>query len=151
MAESITTERAFDASHPTALAVYCSDGRFTGCVEELLRTLGHPRLDTVTIPGGPGLLDPKTSGYTDCDSFSRSAEFLIREHHITAVVLLAHKGCGYYGRKFPDLTPDEIEKRQLADLRYAIAELADTHPRLSIDAFIAVPDGGRVRFDRVAR
>jgi hypothetical protein len=67
------------------------------------------------------------------------------------VVLLAHKGCGYYGRKFPDLTPDEIEKRQLADLRYAIAELADTHPRLSIDAFIAVPDGGRVRFDRVAR
>src|SRR5512140_252219 len=143
MAETFTTTHPFDASHPTALAVYCSDGRFTSCVEELLRTLGHPRLDTLTIPGGPGLLDHRTSGYTECDTFSRSAEFLIREHHITTVVLLAHKGCGYYARKFPDLTADEIERRQLTDLRFAIGELGADHPRLTIEAFVAVPDGAR--------
>ena len=151
MADSIATEHSYDASHPTALAVYCSDGRFTNSVEELLEKLGHPRLDTLTIPGGPGLLDHKTSGYTDCDSFSRAAEFLIRGHHITAVVLLAHKGCGYYGTKFPDLSADQIEKRQLADLRSAMTRLLETHPRLHIDAFMAVPDGARVRFDRVTK
>lgn len=151
MTESFTTERAFDGTHPDALAVYCSDGRFTGAVEELLRGLGHPRLDTLTIPGGPGLLNHKTSGYTDCDTFSRSAEFLIREHHITVVVLLAHVGCGYYARKLPDLTPDQIRERQLHDLRLAWDELADTHPRLSIQSFLAVQDGGHVRFDSIER
>ncbi len=146
---SYTSETVYDASHPTALAVYCSDGRFNRAVEELLRHLGHPRLDTLTIPGGPGLLQHKTSGYSDCDTFSRSAEFLIREHHIEVVVLLAHAGCGYYARKFPDLSPEQIRERQLADLRHASAELAETHPRLRTEEFMVVPDQGKVRFEPV--
>ena len=148
---SITTKGPFEAAYPDALAVYCSDGRFTAAVDELLAHLGHPRLDTLTIPGGPGLLNHKTSGYSDCDTFSRSAEFLIREHTITTVVLLAHEGCGFYGRKFPDLTPDQIRTRQLDDLRLAERELLETHPRLRVEAFIAVPSGDHVRFDPVER
>ena len=148
---SITTKGPFEASYPTALAVYCSDGRFTSAVDELLEHLGHPRLDTLTIPGGPGLLNHKTSGYSDCDTFSRSAEFLIREHHITTVVLLAHEGCGFYGRKFPDLTPEQIRKRQHDDLRLAEHELLETHPRLRVETFVAVPSGNHVRFDPVER
>lgn len=151
MSASFTTVKEFEATHPAALAVYCSDGRFTGAVEELLRHLGHPRLDTLTIPGGPGLLNHKTSGYSDCDTFSRSAEFLIREHHITVVVLLAHAGCGYYGRKFPDLSASQIRDRQLADLRLAMTELLETHPRLHVEAYMAEHDRDRVRFDSVAR
>jgi len=143
--------KEFEATHPAALAVYCSDGRFTGAVEELLRHLGHPRLDTLTIPGGPGLLNHKTSGYSDCDTFSRSAEFLIREHHVTVVVLLAHAGCGYYARKFPDLSAEHIRDRQLADLQLAMAELLETHPRLHVEAYMAEHDRDRVRFDSVAR
>ena len=148
---SITTKGPFEASYPDALAVYCSDGRFTAAVDELLAHLGHPRLDTLTIPGGPGLLNHKTSGYSDCDTFSRSAEFLIREHTITTVVLLAHAGCGFYGRKFPDLSADQIRTRQLDDLRLAERELLATHPRLRVEAFIAVPSGDHVRFDPVER
>ena len=148
---SITTERPFDPSHPTALAMYCSDGRFTGAVEELLRQLGHPRLDTLTIPGGPGLLNHRTSGFCDCDTFSYAAEFLIREHHLGVVVLLAHAGCGYYARKLPDLSPDQISRRQLADLRIAWTALADTHPHLRIEAYVATPDRGRVQFVPVER
>jgi hypothetical protein len=147
---TLTTETTFDASYPDALAVYCSDGRFTGAVEELLRRLGHPRLDTLTIPGGPGLLNHKTSGYSDCDTFSRSAEFLIREHHIAIVVLLAHEGCGFYSRKFADLSADEIRQRQLEDLLLARSELIATHPRLHVEAYMAVPDHEHVRFDVVA-
>jgi hypothetical protein len=148
---SIATTTPFDASYPSALAVSCSDGRFTASVDELLRTLGHPRLDTLTIPGGPGLLNHRTSGYGDCDTFSRSAEFLIREHHLTAVVLLAHVKCGFYARKFPDLSPEQILARQLDDLRLAMRELGATHPRLHIEAYVAVPAGDTVRFDPVDR
>ena len=151
MSDSISTKVAFEASYPSALAVYCSDGRFTHAVDELLEKLGHPRLDTLTIPGGPGLLNHKTSGYSDCDTFSRSAEFLIREHHITTVVLLAHDACGFYGRKFPDLTSEQIRSRQLDDLRLAMRELLETHPRLRVEAFVAVPTGDHVRFDPVDR
>jgi carbonic anhydrase len=147
----ITTKSRFEAAYPSALAVYCSDGRFTEAVDELLEQLGHPRLDTLTIPGGPGLLNHKTSGYSDCDTFSRSAEFLIREHHITTVVLMAHAGCGFYGRKFPDLSPEMIRERQIHDLRLAMHELGETHPRLRVEAFLAVPSGEHVRFDPVTR
>jgi hypothetical protein len=146
---AITTEAGFHQSYPDALAVYCSDGRFTLAVGELLEKLGHPRLDTLTIPGGPGLLNHKTSGYSDCDTFSRSAEFLIREHHIKTVVLLAHDGCGFYARKFPDLSAEQIRSRQLDDLRLAMRELVATHPRLQTFAYIAVPSGNHVRFDQV--
>ena len=145
----VCTRAGYDAAYPDALAVYCSDGRFTRAVDELLEKLGHPRLDTLTIPGGPGLLNHRTSGYSDCDTFTHSAEFLIREHTIKTVVLLAHRGCGFYGRKFPDLSPEEIEQRQLADLRLAMREMTETHPRLRAFAFIAVPDGRDVRFDPV--
>jgi hypothetical protein len=151
MGEAISTTVPFEHSYPDALAVYCSDGRFTDAVDELLEKLGHPRLDTLTIPGGPGLLNHRTSGYSDCDTFSRSAEFLIREHHITTVVLLAHEGCGFYARKLPDLSHDQIKKRQLDDLRLAMREMHETHPRLRIEAFIAVPGADHVRFEPVER
>jgi hypothetical protein len=146
---AFTTTTTYDAAHPTALAVYCSDGRITHAVEELLRELGHARLDTVTFPGGPGLLNHRTSGFSDCDTFSRAAEFLIREHHITDVVLLAHDGCGFYKRKFPDLSAEQIHARQLADLRLARDELASTHPRLHVVMYLAIPDHDRVRFEIV--
>ncbi len=151
MSESVTTTARFEATHPDALVVSCSDGRFTASVAELLRTLGHPRLDTLTIPGGPGLLNHRTSGFSDCDTFSRAAEFLIREHLVTVVVLLAHDGCGFYARKFPDLSVEQIRRRQLDDLVLASFELSATHPRLRIENFVAVPDGEHVRFDPVAR
>jgi len=139
----------FEADYPDALAVYCSDGRFGHAIEELFTHLGHPRLDTLTIPGGAGLLNHRTSGYGDCDTFTRAAEFLIRGHHLTFVVLLAHENCGFYGAKYPDLSHAEIAKRQCADLLHAKAELEATHPRLTVSAYLAVPEGEHVRFDAI--
>ncbi|MEO8701272.1 MAG: hypothetical protein ABI867_14585 [Kofleriaceae bacterium] len=139
----------YQASYPDALAVYCSDGRFSHAIEELFRHLEHPRLDTLTVPGGAGLLNHRTSGYTDCDTLTRGAEFLIRGHHITFVVLLAHENCGFYATKYPDLSHDEILKRQRADLLLAKAELEASHPRLEVSAYLAIPEGDQVRFDPI--
>jgi hypothetical protein len=75
---SFVSAARYDASHPRALAVYCSDGRFTQAIEDLLRHLGHDRLDTLTLPGGPGLLNLWAGSLLEADQMERAARFLIR-------------------------------------------------------------------------
>ena len=140
----------FSASHPSALAIYCSDGRFTEAVEELLHHLGHKRLDTLTLPGGPGLLNPWASGGSvlEAGHVMKSAQMLIKNHGITEVVLLAHAGCGHYKQRFPRQSADEIKKVQIEDL--AVAAKALDSKALRIHRYWLEPQGDRVRFERLA-
>lgn len=139
----------FDPSHPTALAIYCSDGRFTQPVEDLLHGLGHSRLDTITLPGGPGLLNHLSASYADADAMTRSAAFLIAKHAITEVVLLAHHGCGYYRHKRPMDSTEQIEMRQLDDLRHAAKAITKLQPQVKVHLYFARPHGGHVRFEPI--
>jgi hypothetical protein len=143
-------EARYQASHPDALAVYCSDGRFTQAVEELLAALGHARLDTLTIPGGPGLLNLTNARPSERDVVGRAVSFLIRGHHLRHVVLLAHEGCGYYRDRYPSRSPIELRALQLADLRAARKVLAASHDRLQVRIFYTATADGRVRFEEHA-
>ncbi len=116
---------SFDASHPKALAVYCSDGRFTQAVEDLARGLGHERIDTLTLPGGPGLLNLSTACYSDHDALGRAIGFLVHRHSIEELVLVAHAGCGYYRSRFSMLSPALLEEHQRADLGHAERWVSD--------------------------
>jgi hypothetical protein len=140
----------FSAKYPSALAIYCSDGRFTEAVEELLHHLGHKRLDTLTLPGGPGLLNPWGAGGSvlDAEHVMRSAQMLIKSHGITEVVLLAHAGCGHYKHRFPQHSAEEMKKRQIEDLAVA-AKTLDTE-ELRIHRYWLEPDGTQVRFELLA-
>ena len=140
---------AFDPAHPPALAIYCSDGRFTQPVEDLLHSLGHPRLDTVTLPGGPGLLNHLSASYADADAMTRSATFLIHKHGITDVVLLAHHNCGYYKHKRPTDSPEQMEIRQLEDLRHGAKAVKKIDPKLNVHLYFARPHAGHVRFEPI--
>jgi hypothetical protein len=141
----------YESRHPKALAVYCSDGRFTQAVEELCHHLGHKRLDTLTMPGGPALLNPWTASILEADQVTRAAQFLIRGHAIDQVVLLAHAGCGYYRQRLPGVLAAEVKKSQLDDLRGACKVIRGARPTLDVALFYASPEGDRVRFDEVAR
>lgn len=147
---AFTATHPFDPAHPHALAVYCSDGRFTQAVEELLAHLGHARLDTVTTPGGPAVLNHMSAAYADADVNTRAATFLIRAHHITEAVLLAHDGCGYYRAKRPSDSPEMIVARQLDDLRHAAKALRRATPELNVHLYYARVATGAVHFDPVA-
>ncbi len=149
MSAEFAAPTPFHADHPSALAIYCSDGRFTRAVEELLRQLGHERLDTLTMPGGPGLLNHLTASYADADAVSRAAAFLIRGHHIADVVLLAHAGCGYYRNRRPGDSPEQIHARQLDDLRAGARTLRKVEPALGVRLYYAHAEGARVRFEPV--
>jgi hypothetical protein len=139
----------FDAKHPDALAMYCSDGRFTEAIEELLHGLGHARLDTLTIPGGPALLDLTSSSLGAVDVMREAATFLIRGHHIKRVVLLGHEGCGYYKNRFPYESPESMRRRQLDDLRQAARWVRANHEAVSVAVYFATPEEKRLRFDEV--
>jgi hypothetical protein len=133
----------FDAAHPRALAVYCSDGRFTQPVEDLLRHLGHDRLDTLTLPGGPGLLNFWAGSLLEADQLERAARFLIRGHGIDHAVLLAHAGCGYYRQRFPGRPAAEVKASQLEDLRVAGRSVRAARPGLQVALYYASPEADR--------
>lgn len=131
----------FDASHPRALAVYCSDGRFTEAVRLLLLELGHDRLDTLTIPGGAATLNLLL--------VRGAASFLIRGHGIEHAVLIAHEDCGFYRSRGKGRAAQELERAQLADLSTSSRMLARTHPGLRVSLFFARPREGGVTFSRL--
>ncbi len=137
----------YEHSHPHVLAVYCSDGRFTDAVEELARHLGHERIDTLTLPGGPGLLNRWSADYLESDMVTRAARFLIEGHHIQEVLLLAHAGCGYYQARHGALGAEFIAEQQLKDLEAAEEELRKAHPGIVVHRYFVRPLGAKIHFE----
>lgn len=139
----------YRAEHPNALAMCCSDERFTEAVEELWRALGHDRLDTMTLPGGPGLLNTWSARVTDLDAVRRASAFLIEGHALTDVVWLAHARCGDYRARFGNRTADQLVARQLHDLRVAATDLRLRRRGGRVRGYFARPEQNRVVFDAV--
>jgi hypothetical protein len=140
----------FEAGHPSALAVYCSDGRFTEPVEELLRHLGHARLDTMTLPGGPGLFNVLASGFFELETVKHASGFLIEKHAIKEVILVSHEGCGYYRARMPSDAPAHILQVQADELRVAGALLRERHPGITVRLYLARVAESRVVFAPIA-
>ena len=149
---AIHARNHFENAHPPTLAIYCSDGRFTRLVEELGANLGHARMDTLTIPGGPGVLagGNRIGGFAEAHSFRKAAHFLIRSHATKDVILVAHEGCGYYKDRFPDRAPAWILERQKSELAEAARWLSsgDTPP-VRIHRYLARISGHSVTFEPV--
>jgi carbonic anhydrase len=146
MAAGYVSRVSFEESHPKALSVYCSDGRFTDAVEELLHVLGHPRLDTMTLPGGPALFEPTTADFAGLEAVRTAARFLVEGHAIEHVVLLAHEGCGYYRARCIGLDPRAIIERQVADLRSARAWFLRALPQVDVKLYFARISNEHVAF-----
>jgi hypothetical protein len=147
MAKNFIAKMPYEAAHPHVLAVYCSDGRFTEPVEELAQHLGHERIDTLTLPGGPGLLNRWSADYMESDMVTRAANFLIQGHHIQEVLLLAHAGCGYYQQRHGALGPEFIAEQQLKDLEAAAEELRKAHPGIVVHKYFVRPLGTKIIFE----
>ena len=141
----------YDASHPSALALYCSDGRFTEAVEELFRSLGHGRLDTLTMPGGPGLFNVWIAGMGDSTAISGGSRFLIEAHQIRRVLLIAHEGCGFYRKHLSGREPEQIRAQQEDDLRVAARALETARGGIRLDLYYATVAAKHVAFTAVAR
>ncbi len=146
MAVALVSKRKFDESHPDSLAVYCSDGRFTSAVEELLVSLGRERLDTMTLPGGPALFELTTADFAGLEAVRTAASFLVRGHAIKHVVLLAHEACGYYRSRNPGAEPQALLHKQVSDLRSAAGWFHGAMPQLEIRLYYARITNAHVTF-----
>lgn len=147
MSKNFVAHVPYEAVHPHVLAVYCSDGRFTEAVEELAKHLGHDRIDTLTLPGGPGLLNRWSADFLESEMVSRAANMLIQAHHIQEVLLLAHASCGYYQNRHGALGAEFIAEQQLKDLDAAAEELRKAHPGIVVHTYFARPKGAKIVFE----
>lgn len=141
----------FDPTHPSTLAIYCSDGRFTHAVEDHCEDLGHERIDTMTLPGGPALLTGWPADLSEVHVFSRAAQFLIEGHGIRHVFLFAHEGCGFYRIRCGRLPEAEIRRLQIAHLHAAQAVLARHHAALTVSSYYVSTSGAAIEFADVTR
>jgi hypothetical protein len=139
----------YEEKHPDALAVYCSDGRFTGAVEYLAHSLGISRFDTLTIPGGPGLLELTSGTSAAVETVRTAVGFLAVGHNIAHAVLIAHEGCGYYRNRFAYESPPAMLRRQLSDLNAAGRFVATTRAGIVVTKFYARVVAGHVLFEPV--
>lgn len=141
----------YSSKHPDTLALYCSDGRFTQAVEELCANrLEAHRIDTVTIPGGPGLLDIGKLALSNRAVVVNALGFLIIGHDIKRVVLVAHEGCGYYRSRYPRKSPAELKAAQHADLVSA-RDYIQKEWYVDIYCYYAQPQNDRVQFINIAQ
>ncbi len=146
---SFTARTPFRSARPGVLVIYCSDGRFTGAVEELLEQIGHESMDRLSVPGGPATLSYASSDYSERDAARRACAFLIREHSLRRIVLVAHQGCAHYRERYPSTPAADIERRQRDDLQKAAKALERLHAGFRLHAYYARVNGGQVIFEAV--
>ena len=81
----------------------------------------------------------------------RACEFLIREHSLRRIVLVAHQGCAHYRERYPSTPVADIERRQLEDLQSAAKALERLQAGLRLHAYFARVSGRQVMFETVER
>ena len=137
----------FEEDRADAIAVHCSDGRFSQHFARFLTdSLQIPRCDRLAVPGGPALLAGRLASYWESCGVENQVRFLIETHALRRVVLIAHEGCGYYLRRLA-LPEARAEQAQIEDLERATRTLV--HLGLQVTAFMVRRRGSQVLFEPV--
>lgn len=128
------TPMKFDETHPEALVIQCSDGRYTPIVAELMRSNGIERYDVMAMPGGPALLDMASASILQSEACKNGTSFLVKGHGIKKIWLLAHAGCGFYKNALIGMPSQSIIDRQNNDLQRAANWLRTINSSLMVAA-----------------
>lgn len=137
----------FEAERVHAAAIYCSDGRFGLQMDDFLYNgLALPRYDRLAVPGGAACLAGHTNTAREKAALERQLDFLIREHGLERVVLIAHEGCAFY----KDLWTGHctVRQQQALDVDRAIEQIRLWNRHVEVEAYFAVKDDGFVAFER---
>jgi hypothetical protein len=138
----------FDGERIRAAALYCSDGRFGGPIDDFLHNgLKLPRCDRLVAPGGAAALAGHFLAFREEDGLFEQLRFLIRVHDLTRLVLIAHQDCAYYAERL-HVPLAQLETRQREDLQTAAERLRSFSRGLVVEEFFArkAPDG-TIRFE----
>lgn len=137
----------FDENRVGAAAVYCSDGRYGEQMDEFLHEGLHlPRYDRVAAPGGAACLAGHMMSSFEKAALERQLEFLVREHQLNKVILIAHEGCAFYKNLW--LASASVRHQQLADLQKAADLIRQWNASVEVQSFFARRIQGKVVFER---
>lgn len=147
MKPAFVSRHPFEAERIAAAAVYCSDGRWGEQMDEFLHVaLELPRYDRVAIPGGAACLAGHVNGFHEKTSLERQLAFLIREHGLKRIVLIAHEGCAYYKDVWTG--GQSVIAQQAEDLKRAAEQIRLWNSDVEVTAYFARKLDGRVGFER---
>jgi len=136
----------FDERRVGAAAVYCSDGRFGEQMDEFLHEgLGLPRYDRVALPGGAACLAGHSEAFHARHALERQLDFLIREHGLNRIVLIAHEGCAFYRDLWLGLRT--MKQQQAVDLEKAATAIRMANPQVEVAMYFANKVGGKIMFE----
>ncbi len=132
-----------------AVAVCCSDGRLAAQLEGFLREgLSLPRCDRLACPGGPAALAGRLMAFWESRGVEDQLRFLVRNHGLRQVVLVAHQGCLYYSGRL-GVPARRLEAEQRRDLAQAAAAVKRIGDDLRVLAVFARRVADRIRFEPV--
>lgn len=139
---------SFENIHEVPTAVfYCLDPRFRKQhVQFIEQELGFNRFDAYVVPGGPRVLVQEETRSIFLGNIERVS---ISLHHISEMILIAHRDCGAYGgsKAFPN--PDIEKATQVEDLKLARRILLEKFPQLKVRMYYLEIIGNKVEFQSI--
>lgn len=140
----------FDPQRVHAAAVYCCDGRFGEQCDDLLQNaLALPRYDRLAVPGGAACLASHFPTHREEEGVRAQLRFLIDEHQLQTVVLIAHEDCAFYSRRLR-ISPLQLESQQREDMKKAIRRVESMSRQVETSAWFArKKSDGSIQFEPV--
>ena len=140
---------AYESSRIHAAAVYCSDGRVGEHIDDFLHNgLRLPRYDRLAVPGGPACIAGHAEAHIEQQGVVDELKFLVENHGVTRIVLIAHQGCAFYAQRLR-LPERFLEAQQQIDLAKAAGFIREITGQPWVDAYFARLKEGRVAFEDV--
>ena len=123
------------------LVIHCSQHDYQRQIDEFVRNhLDRESFDRLALPGGPQVF----LGIEHLPKFrwagSKWAEFLIAQHQLNEVFLIAHEECGWYKSLVGAVAAQSLRERVIEDLREARGMLKSYLSDVDVQAFYAQPN-----------
>ena len=127
--------------HAKTLVIHCSQHDYQLQIDDFVRNhLERESFDRLAVPGGPQVF----LGIEHAPKFrwagSKWAEFLIAQHHLNEVFLIAHEECGWYKSLVGAVAAQSLRERVIEDLRKVRGSLKSHLSKVDVQAFYAQPN-----------
>ena len=105
----------------------------------------EPRYARVALPGGAACLAGHSEAFHARHALERQLDFLIREHGLNRIVLIAHEGCAFYRDLWLGLRT--MKQQQAVDLEKAATAIRMANPQVEVAMYFANKVGGKIMFE----
>ena len=130
--KKISDSFKFSGHFSGRLVIFCSDERFIEANLAFLKnSLEIQTGDLMVLPGGPEFI------INDEPDLMERLKILVDAHKIKKIILISHSDCGYYKKKFENLSEEDILEKQMDDNQKAIKKLEKLFKDISVNAFHA--------------